>query len=405
MTPVSVQCGETYSKVRREPLNRLQRRHEAAKNRAKSIRSDLAKFRATPSDQLPFHVRHCHETGCREWWIHVVKKNALKGAVTRVPYRCNSWRCPVCRHHEAHVMFARIAKASEVLDPTGWCFFVLTLDRNGTYSGEKRWENAQEAYRDLSRLRGRFFANLRRFQKKMGWAPVRGQWVSTTEAHRAKTGGWPHLNVMVWSPALAEFLRSERAERERQGISGREAIVVTCELLDALERAGFGVMSTAEAARDAAAVAGYITKIAGKADQTTGEITKLTQLPLNMPFRFRRLASGVGFLPPRAKNPDVTGSLVRRQRQGIGGGIDVLPIFRLTKPDLIAISERACALEERIFMAELEAMVRCSKLYKKHGIDAISIPPITHWLGTVRLAQGPPRRGNSNSKNLAELAN
>lgn len=301
-------------------------------------------------------------------------------------------------------MFARIAKAAEPLSPDGWCFFVLTLDRNGTYSGEKIWENAQAAYKDLSRLRGRFFANLRRWQSRMGWRATKGEWVSTTEAHRAKTGGWPHLNILIWSPEMAEFLRNERAEREKEGISGRDAIAVTCELLDLIERAGFGVMSTAESARSADAVAGYITKIAGKADQTTGEITKLTQLPFNMPFRFRRLASGVGFLPPRAKNPDVTGALVRRQRAGIGGGIDVLPIFRLTKPDLIAISERACALEERIFMDELEAMVRCSKLYKKYGIDAISIPPITHWLGAVRLAQGPPKRDRSMRENKLELA-
>jgi hypothetical protein len=300
-------------------------------------------------------------------------------------------------------MFARIAKASAPLSADGWCFFVLTLDRNGTYSGEKRWENAQEAYRDLSRLRAAFFQNLRRFQKKMSWVVTKSTWVGTTEAHKAKTGGWPHANLMIWSPELAEYLRNERAAREREGLAGRELIQCTGELLAAVENAGWGIMSTAESARDGAAVAGYITKIAGKSDQTTGEISKLTQLPMNMPFRFRRLAAGKGFLPPRAKNPDVTGALVRRQRQGFGGGIDVLPLFRITDPLLISISERACALEEQIFLAELEAMHRCARQFKKFGIDAISLPPLTHWLGKTRLSRGPPSRGTE--KNIAGLHN
>lgn len=375
---------------------------EAGKRRAKIIKRDLLDFRKRP-DSLPMHVKHCHETGSRDWWIHTVHKHAPNGTVTRVPYRCNSWRCPVCKHHEAHVMFARIAKAAETLSPDGWCFFVLTLDRNGTYSGEKCWENAQAAYRDLSRLRAAFFQNLRRFQKKMGWKVTKNTWVGTTEAHKAKTGGWPHANLMIWSPELAEYLRAERAEREREQLSGRDLIQCTGELLAVAENAGWGIMSTAEAARDGAAVAGYITKIAGKSDRTTGEITKLTQLPMNMPFRFRRLAAGKGFLPPRAKNPDVTGSLVRRQRQGIGGGIDVLPLFKLRDPLLIAISEKACALEEQIFMAELEAQERCYKQFQKYGIEAISLPPLTYWIGKTRLARGPPSFARAN--NISSLPN
>ena len=397
----SVQCSATAQPRRRKTTE--QQRMDSAKKRARAISTGLAEFRKTPADRLPFHVKHCHETGSRDWWIHTVNKNAPEGTVTRVPYRCNSWRCPVCRHHESHVMFARIAKASANLSPDGWCFFVLTLDRNGTYSGEKKWENAQEAYRDLSRLRAAFFQNLRRFQKRMGWPKVLNQWVGTTEAHKAKTGGWPHLNLMIHSPMLAEYLRAERAERERQGLAGRDLIQCTGELLAVVENAGWGIMSTAESARDGQAVAGYITKIAGKSDQTTGEITKLTQLPMNMPFRFRRLASGKSFLPPRAKNPDVTGALVRRQRQGIGGGIDVLPLFRLKDPVLIAICARACDLEYDIFLTELEAMVRCAPQYKKYGIDAISLPPATYWLRKVRLSRGPPM-GRSQSKDIEKLA-
>ena len=378
------------------------RRAIAARKRRTTIARDLAEYRKTPADRLPMHVRHCHGTGANDWWIHTCMKHAMDGVVTRIPYHCNSWRCPVCRHHEAHIMYARIAKAAEPLDPNGWCFLVLTLDRHGTYTDVRKWQNAQAAYKDLSTMSGLFMQNLRRWQARElkesiqetgssgGWEVTKKQWVATVEAHKAKTGGWPHVNIMLWSPKLAEWLRKEREEKEADGLSGRDAVLVSRELADCIERAGWGIMSTAEAADSPNAVAGYITKIANKADQTTGEIAKLTQLPMNAPFKFRRLRCGVGFLPPRKKNPNVTGALVRRQREGFGGGIDVLPIHSIKDPKLIEFSERACAREEQIFIAELEAEVRCVRQLKRFGHAAVELPPVTRWLGKLRLERGPP---------------
>ena len=256
--------------------------------------------------------RHCYELGARDWWIWTWKKAGCvdrKGASSRTPYRCGSWRCPVCRVQEAHVQYARITEAAAPLAPDGWCFIVNTLDRFGTYSKKKPWNRPKDAFQDLQKLSQAYMRNLRRWFKSMGWDPLANQWVSTTEAHRS---GWPHMNFMIWHPQLADWLREQTRARLAEGMSQRDSVLVCRQLADVTTTAGFGLISTAEAARDASALASYVIKLSGEQDATIGEVTKLCQLPTNAPLRFRRLRSGVRFLPKRKKNPDVTGTLLRR---------------------------------------------------------------------------------------------
>lgn len=302
---------------------------------------------------IPRHVAACmHSPDKRtRWAVHIwPKKNAREQ--TRIPYCCNSWRCDVCRRHEAAVTFARIKQAAQPLDPSGWCFLVLTLDRNGYYGGEP-WKDVNEAYGSLGRMTSDFlrrigsrYGNRVRVEqrnKKTGeirtrWVKKLGNtWVSVVEAHRS---GWPHVNLMVWCPELARALRAENADRlEDDAIANavalardawankepipaavrdvaRKATVLGSELLELAVDSGWGAESTAEAARSSDAIAGYLVKMAGHHDATVGELAKITQAPLNAPVRFRRLRSGKGFLPPRYKNPDITGCLVRSRRAG-----------------------------------------------------------------------------------------
>jgi hypothetical protein len=135
--------------------------------------------------------------------------------------------------------------------------------------------------------------------------------VSTTEAHRS---GWPHVNWLIHHPEFAEWLDNERADRIREGLSEREAILASREFLDVVLRSGFGLQTTAERARSAETVASYIVKLSGETDGTIGEVTKLCQLPVNAPLRFRRLRSGVGFLPPRRGSDETCSQLVDRLR-------------------------------------------------------------------------------------------
>jgi hypothetical protein len=268
-----------------------------------------------------------------------------------VQYSCNSWRCDVCRRHEAAVTFARIREAAAPLDPSGWCLLVLTLDRYGTLGG-KPWPDVNVAYRALGKM-------ARAFRERLGrvWGPeeklersgrskqlrtvrkLGNRWVEVVEAHRS---GWPHLNLLVWCPELAAALRADQKERlsdpelaeavqaareswrrgepvpARVRETARRASVLGSALRDMAMACGWGAQSTAEAARDAEAIAGYIVKLAGLHDASVGELAKITQAPLNAPQRFRRLRSGKGFLPPRRSNPDVTGCLVRRRRAAAG---------------------------------------------------------------------------------------
>lgn len=306
----------------------------------------------TPDRVLPRHVAACqYSTVHHERWFVWTWSRANSTVQTRIPYSCNSWRCEVCRRHEAAVTFARIREASEPLEASGWCFLVMTLDRDGYYGGEP-WPDVTAAYGALGKMTRAFLGRIGR-----NWGPdsvlesggrsgelrtvrkLGNRWVGVVEAHRS---GWPHMNLLVWCPELAAALRAEHAERledpriadavalARDAWRNKEpvpratrdvarlATVLGPELAELARASGWGLQSTAEAANSSAAVAGYLMKLAGLHDASVGELAKITQAPLNAPERFRRLRSGKGFLPPRHTNPEVTGCLVRRRRSDQG---------------------------------------------------------------------------------------
>lgn len=255
------------------------------------------------------------------------------------------------------MLFARLKQACGPLDPRGWVMLVLTLDRDGHYSG-KPWRDPDQAYAELGALwratcarLGKVYGTETRYETrvsrkgKVRVVPIRhlgNRYACVVEAHRS---GWPHLNVLVWSPELADELRSEHATRmadpeianavalardcwrNKEPVPhsvrelARKATLIGGELGELITREnkrgrGWGVQSTAEAARDVDAVVGYCVKLAGLHESSVGELAKVTQVPMNAKQRFRRFRSGKGFLPPRVSNPDVTGCLLRRRRAG-----------------------------------------------------------------------------------------
>lgn len=316
---------------------------------------------------FPRHVQACQHSPVHleRWAIWTWKRDGSSGQ-TRVPYSCNSWRCAVCRRHEAAVTFARIKQAvtrtddsgALELDPSGWCFLVATLDRDGYFSG-KPWLDVTAAYRALGAMSRKLLERIgrewgpdtreevrvikkgpRAGQTVVRYVPTLGnRWFSVVEAHRS---GWPHVNLVIWCPELAALLRSEHADRledpevadalalardawkRGEAIPGhvrelaRKATVVGGRVAQVLEASGWGRQSTAEAARDIEAVIGYGVKLAGLHDASVGELAKVTQCPMNAPERFRRLRSGKGFLPPREKDETVTGCMMRRRRSAEG---------------------------------------------------------------------------------------
>lgn len=274
------------------------------------------------------------------------------------------------------------------LSAEGCCLLVLTLDRYGKYSGEQKFQTAQEAYRGISALSNEFLKRLRKWCASQGWNVLGNQWVSTVEAHKK---GWPHVNIVLHCPELAEWISNEQAAKLADGMSADEARFVSRELADIVTGAGWGIISTAERARSREESLGYICKTAGKVDESIGEIAKLSQLPTNAPFRFRRIRSGKGFLPPRAKNENVTGTLVRRQVSILG--YDVIPLHDIKGEAAIAACEASCSQEERIWYAEMEARERCARQVKQFGAAAVELPPVTHWFRGQRLSE-PIRSSN-----------
>jgi hypothetical protein len=72
-------------------------------------------------------------------------------------------------------------------------------------------------------------------------------------------------------------------------------------------RSHFGKISYCEAMKDGTRMAGYLTKLA---KELTGAGVK-HQVPVNAPRHFRRIRASIGLLPPRYKDPEITGRLIR----------------------------------------------------------------------------------------------
>jgi hypothetical protein len=282
------------------------------------------------------------------------------------------------------VTFARIKQAFAPLDPRGVVFMVLTLDRDGYYSG-KPWADVATAFRELSRMQNRLMHRLNRWCVSRGWRPIGNRWVATVEAHRS---GWPHVNLVVHCPELAIELEANRLHRLEQGQNKRESTLLAGDPLRHVTNSGYGVQSTAERARDVDAVAGYVTKLAGEAGAVASEVAKLTQLPTNAPVRFRRLRAGKGFLPPRHRNPDVTGTLVRRRRER-DGSVIVLPLHDVA-PELAEQVAKCCYREEWIAIDELAHWRERGILASLGHRRLAEVPIVSVWIVGGVGETGPP---------------
>lgn len=308
-----------------------------------SRRWALAAKAAASASYFPSHVQHCANNPERvgRWtlafWPKVTPLNQIRAA-----YTCGSYRCPSpeCQRKAAHTDFARIAEAvSGVTEaPEAWCLLVLTIDQNETLNRRKAgngWRDEQEAFKALSRMTRNFLARLRRWHEREGWADFGNRWTATVEVQR---NGWPHLNLMIHSPGLASWLDDQP---KTEGMwKGRRVTKspLSGELKEHAIACDWGAVGDASRARNRDALMGYIVKLAGSFDRTVGEIAKLTQAPTNARMKLRRIRSGVGFLPPREKNPAWTGIMLKRDSK-FGGAPTVKPLM---EPDQVR-----CAPEDQ----------------------------------------------------------
>lgn len=337
-------------------------------------RAAAERMRAKLPERTPEHVKHCYHNGARDWWVYTWPK-ANPRSVRRVPYHCKSWRCEECKKYDAAVNYARFTQACEPLDDRGWCFLTLTLQRDG----EKKWQDVDAIYRELSDRCGKFFKRLRRWMVKQGWYDVeervspttgkvrrqkvcrlRNTWIGVVEAHRS---GWPHMHFIVWSPELARFLKNQKAEREAGDWREADYNLLPEELSVAAQECGWGERSELEPARNVEALNSYLMKLAGEAGELQGELAKMTQLPTVAPNRFRRLRSGKGFLPPREKNDEYTGTLLRRRMTAWGAHAD--PIHAVQENPIV---QYCCRVEDEL------AGYHLNKQLPEQPVKSVSLP-------------------------------
>jgi len=385
-------------------------RHKDKSPPTTEVAASRSRYLPRPKNQwpVPQHVKQCwnnrerHRLGVenQNWWVWSWPVG-LPSQKTRRPYTCGSWRCAgKCATHAAHVLFARLHEAVSrpQYSPDGWVFAVLTLDRLGTRGGQE-WPDAREAYRALGSMGEKLLKRWRRLCEAHGWESFGSRWAVVVESHRS---GWPHANVMLYAPELARELEAESQSRAEAGFAGRELSVLAHqdEVLGAGVRGelgahavacGWGIESTVERCRSTEALAGYMVKLARVPDGTMGELAKLTQLPHSAPFRFRRLRSGKGFLPPvKAANPAYTGALVKRIR-GRDDGL-VWPEVPKPKggwtPERQSVVDAVLELETRCL--QWEEMSAWTRIRGRPRRDS-PVGPVSLWLGKVlQRATAPP---------------
>jgi len=293
------------------------------------------------------------------------------------------------------VLYARLKEATDRFPAEEWVFAVMTLDRNGYYSGTK-WADSTEAYKALGHMTEKFLKRLRRMAVKRGWPSFKSEWCQVVEAHKS---GWPHANILIHCPELALYLAADKAQRMEHGESDKVSRLVKGELQAHAMETGWGLRSTMERVKDTGAMSGYLTDVAKHADLHLGELNALAepnviaieasknnQVPMNAPHHFRRLRSGKGFLPPKRKNERWTGTLMRRYFDPQWGYVaQAFTGKSQVAPERAAILHQCERIEEHQFIHELVEMQRARKTNRPDNtIDRL--PPVSHWKGGVRCA-------------------
>jgi hypothetical protein len=305
-----------------------------------------------PIGEIPKYIQACDLNPRRKqsFWVYTWRLDN-PSMVTRRPYTCNSWRCPYgCATHQSHVLFARLEQAFDGVPLEEIVFLVLTFP--GIEHG-RRGKSLQELYRQISTAQRKLQKRWRRLLERDGGEDFKSRWVAVVEQHAS---GVPHLNVLIHSRSLANEVIASKRALLMTGASKklREHLMITGRWLDHVMDSGFGEHSSWDIAEhDRAAghsrqkVFSYLAAVAKRADRTHRELAKKSQLPLVAPKGFRRVRSGRHFLPPKNKNPNVSGTIVLRRRSREGDE-EVFPLVRSQRPDYQAQVTAICDLEQRL---------------------------------------------------------
>lgn len=261
-----------------------------------------------PARPKPYIPKSC--SACEAEAIHLeMWKRSDPLSRSRAPFKCRSWRhSGACARFVTQRDYARLREALKRRHISTMTFLVLTYDpRTAPKSLDAQFEELQPRWQALERLIKRGF----------GGAPGVGKFEYSTyvEGHRS---GAPHMNVLIISRQFAQYLRDNpptESDLDPEASHGGTRAPRWFRSLAA--HAGFGPLCSLRHARSKDAVASYVTKFDSGAvmhPALQGEVTKMSQLPIYAPRRFRRTRSSKGFLPPihtRSDEPkEWTGKIV-----------------------------------------------------------------------------------------------
>lgn len=239
----------------------------------------------------PKYIRACQG----KWWtVETFKKGNPLQKQFRC-FECRSWRCGgECARKNSAQWYARIKTAFDRA-PSNWVFMTLTLDQKDWKAAEG-WTAEEVAFRESNKC----WALL---QDRLKYAFGKFKYVMTVEQHKK---GWPHFHIAIQNDRIAAACALDGWREFRRDW-----------LKPNSQACGFGRICHVELARDLGAISNYIVKCAGDPSALPGELVKESQLPVNAPKGFRRIRASKGFLPPKIKNTEVSGSLVMYERDAV----------------------------------------------------------------------------------------
>jgi hypothetical protein len=188
-------------------------------------------------------------------------------------FKCRSWRHQGdCRLWKGAQDFVRCREAME--SHTHWTHVVLTFEQPAGSDPQAMFRQGVHKWAKLRKRLARKFDVMR--------------YIQTWERHRS---GFPHVHLAITNKGLFHSANSSP-------IANWQSLIQ-----DHAVKSGFGPIGWCERLRSAAAMAGYLNKLAR---ELTGKGVDY-QVPVNAPRNFRRLRASVRLLPPVHKNPDITG--------------------------------------------------------------------------------------------------
>lgn len=221
------------------------------------------------------HYIHACATG--RWHLEMWRRSDPTIPRRHIVYKCRSWRHEgECREWCGACDFSRIETAMK--KHRGWVYLVLTYAGDARKFQRQTFKNGVDHWYSLRKRIERDFGKCR--------------YIQTWEI---QADGTPHLNVLIQCKRL--FLALSDAHRQiKQGWLAPAAVA-----------SGFGHICYCQAVKCKRDATRYLTKTAR---ELTGAGEKC-QVPINAPRHFRRIRASRGLLPPRKKDPDVTGRLIQ----------------------------------------------------------------------------------------------